>query len=99
MTTLRISVSACLPCPMLYAVKGCSRYVYFVRSHLQCETDNVVCGAVEATNRREKQLSSPAASGKKAESVASKPTSGLMQFEEQSSQFMSFLSSEQAKCE
>lgn len=63
----------------------------------------MIQGAVKAANKQEKQLSSAAAaaaaSEKKAVPVASKPPADLMQYEEQSSQFMSFLSSEQAKCE
>ena len=81
------------------AVPEISRYVYFVRSHLQCETVDVVQAALQATNKREREAS-PAASGHEKKKAASSKLPALMaQFEELSSQFMSFLSNDQAEGE
>ena len=81
---------------LFFPVPKCSRYVYFVRSHLQCETVDVVEAALKDTNKQEKEASSAVSSHGKKKGVSGKSAT-MSHFEQLSSQFMSFISNEQEK--
>ena len=67
-----------------------------MRSHLQCETADVISAAIQVANKREKEASSAVSSQGKKKAMPSK-SPAMMHLEQLSSQFMSFLSSEQEK--
>lgn len=59
----------------------------------------MVQAALQATNKREREASSAASGCEKKKATSSKSPAVMTQFEELSSQFMSFLSNEQAEGE